>query len=246
MCITATAVPTDTACRVRAFEPTMYAAINVLPCPGSRACQAPNAIATSRPSSHQSRPLVGEEPRERATFDAGPGRGGSGELAVITGRRRALTRREGRRHGPYVQRAGEQVLWVGAERVADAVRRNARARQRRTVLTDRGDLSPSETIGIVRVGERQGPAGGRRSGDEVSLEPERRQVALSRQQLGAGAPDRQRHRLSVDRERDALDQCRRRRTRPRGELVRRARCRHRRCRCTSISWNVGISAMSTT
>ena len=30
---------------------------------------------------HQSRPLVGEEPRERATFDAGPGRGGSGELA---------------------------------------------------------------------------------------------------------------------------------------------------------------------
>ena len=48
--MTATAEPTLTAWRTLELEPTMYAAMSVLPCPGSRACQAPNAAARMNPS----------------------------------------------------------------------------------------------------------------------------------------------------------------------------------------------------
>ena len=65
VCMTATAMPTPTACRTLAPELTMYAAIRVFPCPGSRACQAPNATASS-----SARPTSG-----RPSFDRRPAKG---------------------------------------------------------------------------------------------------------------------------------------------------------------------------
>ena len=60
--MTATAMPTPTAWRTLAPELTMYAAIRVFPCPGSRACQAPNATASSSASATSGTPWFPTRP----------------------------------------------------------------------------------------------------------------------------------------------------------------------------------------
>ena len=47
VCITETAAPTPTTCRIVPPFPARYAPINDLPCPGPRAWTAPTSIATA-------------------------------------------------------------------------------------------------------------------------------------------------------------------------------------------------------
>ena len=107
----------------------MYAAISVLPWPGSSACQAPNATASSEPEEDQHDAVVVHERARTPRGHAGPGR-------VRPARPRsaaAPTDIPGANDACIVvtcERARQQVLRVREQRVADALGRHVGALER--------------------------------------------------------------------------------------------------------------------
>ena len=92
------------------------------------------------------------------------------------GRRRRASGDDGKVGASNVQRGTEQILRVSGEPRADAVRWNARVRERRAV-PDRSDLVPADVVRERRVGEREPVPAARKDAFERARHPHRREPA---------------------------------------------------------------------
>jgi hypothetical protein len=101
---------------------------------------------------HQGKSMIADETGEGPSLDQGtPG----SDRSLAPGGGHDFAGLEGASRRGHVQRTGEQILGIGKERVADALRRHVRAAQADAFLPDRGDLAPPDVAGVVRIGEAE-------------------------------------------------------------------------------------------
>ena len=204
-----TVAPTSTASRIVPSRPAMYAAMIVLPCPGSRACDVPSSTASPtarRPTGQvRSRRPTRSSKRSCTRSRGSRGRAPIGQPEVVDRpvggavlRARPPDRAHGDRRLHDLGRRIEQLTGIAAEPVGDALLGDVRLGEVDPVAA-RHHLAPPDAIGLeaVSVVDHRAPLQ-RDLRPQRALEAAGVETGLAGAEAEGGPLDRERRAFAVD------------------------------------------------